>query len=62
MLDALTRVASLTDAIRCRGLLVHAGSDRARSFTLQVLLLHKAIRRTLRGAEPNPPRWQMSTR
>ncbi len=65
LLDVITRVASLGDAIGCRGLLVHAESEGARSFyehlipefersptdSLHLLLLLKDIRRTL-GARP----------
>ncbi|PHX68060.1 MAG: GNAT family N-acetyltransferase [Cyanobium sp. Baikal-G2] len=61
LLDVITRVASLSEAIGCRGLLVHAESEQARSFyehlipefehsptdPLQLLLLLKDIRRTL---------------
>ena len=61
LLDVITRVASLSDAIRCRGLLVHAESEQARGFyehlipefsssptdPLHLLLLLKDIRRTL---------------
>ena len=61
LLDVITRVASLSDAIGCRGLLVHAESDQARGFyehlipefersptdPLHLLLLLKDIRRTL---------------
>ena len=66
LLDAITRVASLneaslSEAIGCRGLLVHAESEQARSFyehlipefvrsptdPLHLLLLLKDIRRTL---------------
>ena len=61
LLDVITRVASLSDAIGCRGLLVHAESEQARSFyeqlipefersptdSLHLLLLLKDIRRTL---------------
>ena len=61
LLDVITRVASLSDAIGCRGLLVHAESEQARSFyehlipefersptdPLHLLLLLKDIRRTL---------------
>ena len=57
----ITRVASLSEAIGCRGLLVHAESGQARSFyrhlipefersptdLLHLLLLLKDIRRTL---------------
>ena len=57
----ITRVASLSEAIGCRGLLVHAESEQARSFyehlipefersptdPLHLLLLVKDIRRTL---------------
>ena len=32
LVDVITRVASLSDAIGCRGLLVHAESEQARSF------------------------------
>ena len=59
--EVITRVASLSEAIGCRGLLVHAESEQARSFTehlipefersptdpLHLLLLLKDIRRTL---------------
>ena len=65
LLDVITRVASLGDAIGCRGLLLHAESEEARSFyehlipefersptdPLHLLLLLKDIRRTL-GALP----------
>jgi GNAT superfamily N-acetyltransferase len=61
LLDVITRVASLSDAIGYRGLLVHAESEQARSFyehlipefsssptdPLHLLLLLKDIRRTL---------------
>ena len=61
LLDVITRVASLSDAIGCRGLLVHAESEQARGFyehlipefersptdPLHLLLLLKDIRRTL---------------
>jgi GNAT superfamily N-acetyltransferase len=61
LVDAITRVASLSDAIGCRGLLVHAESNQAREFyehlipefersptdPLHLLLLLKDIRRTL---------------
>jgi len=61
LVDAVTRVASLSDAIGCRGLLVHAESNQARGFyehlipefersptdPLHLLLLLKDIRRTL---------------
>ena len=61
LLDVITRVAGLSEAIGCRGLLVHAESDPARSFyehlipefersptdSLHLLLLLKDIRRTL---------------
>ena len=57
----IARVASLSEAIGCRGLLVHAASEQARSFyehlipefersptdPLHLLLLLKDIRRTL---------------
>ena len=70
LLDVISRVASLSeaslsDAIGCRGLLVHAESEQARSFyehlipefersptdPLHLLLLLKDIRRTL-GSRP----------
>jgi GNAT superfamily N-acetyltransferase len=65
LLDAITRVASLSEAIGCRGLLVHAESVQARGFyehlvaefersptdPLHLLLLLKDIRRTL-GSRP----------
>jgi GNAT superfamily N-acetyltransferase len=61
LLDVITRVASLSNAIGCRGLLVHAESEQFRSFyehlipefvrsptdPLHLLLLLKDIRRTL---------------
>ena len=61
LLDVITRVASLSNAIGCRGLLVHAESEQDRSFyehlipefvrsptdPLNLLLLLKDIRRTL---------------
>ena len=61
LLDVITRVASLSEAIGCRGLLVHAESEQARSFyehlipefsssptdPLHLLLRLKDIRRTL---------------
>lgn len=61
LLDVISRVASLSDAIGCRGLLVHAESQQARGFyehlipefersptdPLHLLLLLKDIRRTL---------------
>jgi len=66
LLDVITRIASLgeaslSDAIGCRGLLLHAESEQARSFyehlipefersptdPLHLLLLLKDIRRTL---------------
>ena len=61
LLDVITRVTSLSEAIGCRGLLVHAESEQARSFyehlipefersptdPLHLLLLLKDIRRTL---------------
>jgi GNAT superfamily N-acetyltransferase len=60
--DVLLRVAAISEAIGCRGLLVHAESDRARSFyqhlipefeqsptdDLHLVLLLKDIKRTLR--------------
>jgi GNAT superfamily N-acetyltransferase len=65
LLDVISRVASLSDAIGCRGLLVHAESEQARGFyehlvaefersptdPLHLLLLLKDIRRTL-GSRP----------
>jgi GNAT superfamily N-acetyltransferase len=62
LLDVITRIATISDAIGCRGLLVHAESDQARGFyehlipefersptdPLHLLLLLKDIRRTLR--------------
>jgi len=64
LLDVITRLASLSDAIGCGGLLVHAESEQARSFYEHLipeferspsdplhLLLLKDIRRTL-GALP----------
>jgi len=61
LVDVITRVASLSEAIGCRGLLVHAESEEARGFyehlipefersptdPLHLLLLLKDIRRTL---------------
>jgi len=61
LVDVISRVASISDAIGCRGLLVHAESDEARSFyghlipefepsptdPLHLVLLLKDIRRTL---------------
>ena len=61
LLDAITRVAGLSEAIGCRGLLVHAESQAARSFyehlipefqpsptdPLHLVLLLKDIHRTL---------------
>jgi GNAT superfamily N-acetyltransferase len=61
LVDVITRVASLSDAIGCRGLLVHAESEEARGFyehlipefersptdPLHLLLLLKDIRHTL---------------
>ena len=61
LLDVISRVSSLSDAIGCRGLLVHAESEQARGFyehlipefersptdPLHLLLLLKDIRRTL---------------
>lgn len=60
--DVLLRVAAISDEIGCRGLLVHAESDRARDFyeylipefeqsptdDLHLVLLLKDIKRTLR--------------
>lgn len=62
-LDVISRVASLSEAIGCRGLLVHAESEQARGFyehlipefersptdPLHLVLLLKDIRRTLRA-------------
>ena len=61
LVDVITRVASLSEAIGCRGLLVHAESEEARGFYEHLipefersptdplhLLLLKDIRRTLR--------------
>ncbi len=62
LLDVISRIAHLSDAIGCRGLLVHAESEQARGFyehlisefersptdPLHLLLLLKDIRRTLR--------------
>jgi len=61
LLEVITRVASLSEAIGCRGLLLHAESEQARCFyehlipefersptdPLHLLLLLKDIRRTL---------------
>jgi hypothetical protein len=61
LLDVISRASGLSDAIGCRGLLVHAESEQARSFyehlipecersptdPLHLLLLLKDIRRTL---------------
>ncbi len=61
LLDVITRVACLSEAIGCRGLLVHTESEQAGSFTerltpefersptdpLHLLLLLKDIRRSL---------------
>jgi GNAT superfamily N-acetyltransferase len=61
LLDVISRASSLSDAIGCRGLLVHAESEQARGFyehlipefersptdSLHLLLLLKDIRRTL---------------
>jgi GNAT superfamily N-acetyltransferase len=65
LLDVISRVASLSEAIGCRCLLVHAESEQARGFyehlvaefersptdPLHLLLLLKDIRRTL-GSRP----------
>jgi len=59
--DVITRVAGLSDAIGCRGLIVHAESEQARAFyehlipewepspsdPMHLLLLLKDIRQTL---------------
>jgi GNAT superfamily N-acetyltransferase len=61
--DVITRVASISDAIGCRALLVHAESEQARGFyehlipefqrsptdPLHLVLLLKHIRRTLKA-------------
>ena len=61
LLDVISRIAGLSDAIGCRGLLVHAESEQARGFyehlipefersptdPLHLLLLIKDIRHTL---------------
>jgi hypothetical protein len=61
LLDVISRVASLSEAIGCRSLLVHAESEQAQSFCehlipefdrsptdpLHLLLLLKDLRRTL---------------
>ncbi len=61
LLDVISRIASLSDGIGCRGLLVHAESEQARGFyehlipefersptdPLHLLLLLRDIRRTL---------------
>jgi len=61
LLDVITRVASLSEAIGCRGMLVHAESEQASSFykhlipefersptdPLHLLLLLKDIRRSI---------------
>ena len=63
LVDVISRVAGLSEAIGCRGLLVHAESDEARGFyehlipefersptdPLHLVLLLKDIRRTLRA-------------
>jgi GNAT superfamily N-acetyltransferase len=65
LLDAISRIASLSDAIGCRGLLVHAESEEARGFyehlipefecsptdPLHLLLLLKDIRRTMNSLQ-----------
>jgi len=65
LLDVISRIASLSEAIGCRGLLVHAESEQARGFyehlvaefersptdPLHLVLLLKDIRRTL-GSRP----------
>lgn len=69
LLDAITRVASLSDGIGCRGLLVHAESQAARGFyehlipdfersptdPLHLLLLLKDIRLSLRSVLRQQP-------
>jgi GNAT superfamily N-acetyltransferase len=66
LLDVISRIASLSDAIGCRGLLVHAESEQARGFyahlipefepsptdPLHLLLRLKDIRRTLSSLAP----------
>ena len=61
LLDAITRMASLTDEIGCRGLLIHCETEEARAFhlhlvpgfltsptdDLHLILLAKDARRTL---------------
>ena len=51
LLDVITRMVDLSDDIGCRGLLVHAETDDARSFYLHLVpeLLRKDARRTLLG-------------
>ena len=67
--DVITRLASLSDAIGCRALLVHAESEQARGFCehlipefqpsptdpLHLVLLLKNIRRTLAQADASLP-------
>lgn len=64
LLDAVMRAAAVSDEIGCRGLLVHAESERARDFYLHVIpefepsptdplhlvLLLKDVRKTIRAA------------
>ncbi|GAC1519904.1 MAG: hypothetical protein NVS3B1_02030 [Marmoricola sp.] len=64
LVDVITRVAALSEEIGCRGLLVHAESQEARSFylhlvpefepsptdDLHLVLMLKDIKRTLRGS------------
>jgi GNAT superfamily N-acetyltransferase len=66
LVDVISRVANLSDAIGCRGLLVHAETEEARRFyehlipewepsptdPLHLLLLLKDIRRSLPSASP----------
>jgi len=66
LVDVISRVATLSDAIGCRGLLVHAETAEARRFyehlipewepsptdPLHLLLLLKDIRRSLRSVSP----------
>ncbi len=68
LLDVITRDAGLSDAIGCRGLLVHAESEQARSFyehlipefehsptdPLHLLLQLKDIRRTMENFRSGP--------
>jgi ribosomal protein S18 acetylase RimI-like enzyme len=67
--DVITRLASLSDAIGCRALLVHTESEQARGFyehlipefqpsptdPFHLVLLLKNIRRTLAQADASLP-------